>query len=51
MTVANVSATIGERPSRRKFKLKQHGREIMASRGGRKMSRGGKKKKDKKKKK
>lgn len=48
MTVANVGAVIGQRPTKRKFKLKKQGEDIMA-RGGRKMSRGGKKKKDEKK--
>lgn len=47
MTVANVGAVIGQRPTKRKFKLKKQGEDIMA-RGGRKMSRGGKKKKEKK---
>lgn len=44
-TSASISAIIGERSKRRSFKLEKIGRSIMASRGGRTMSRGGKKKK------
>lgn len=44
-TSALVGETIGERPSRRKFRLKPRGAKIMAMRGGRKKkkknSRGG----------
>jgi len=47
-TSAGISALIGQGPMKRKFKLKKIGDTIMAMRGGRKMSRGGKKKKEKK---
>lgn len=43
--VANVSATFGQRPYKRSWTLPKIGSDIMAMRGGRKSTRGGKKKK------
>jgi len=45
--VANVSATFGQRPYKRSFKLPKIGSDIMAMRGGRKKkkTRGGKRRK------
>jgi len=51
MTVASVGAVIGQRPLRRRFRLKNFGSELDMpgkSRGGRKSMRGGRKKDEKK---